>query len=119
MKQLFCLLAILTALSCGRSVNIKFTPKKDTVDVLVKTDRDGPFLLKGAYFTTRVLLSEDSSTTNGKWLIDTVWMVRVGNDTLRDAQHHPLFDSLHHPIYNWSWQYADKKVIQIIEVPRK
>jgi hypothetical protein len=117
MKQGFLLAAVIFFASCSHPKPV-FESKSDTVDVVVRTSKNGAIgLLRGAYSTINTFIPVDTNSTQGKFIIDTIWQVEVLIDTARGKDHKPLFDSLHRPMPQYKWQVANKKFVQIITVP--
>lgn len=59
-------------------------------------------------------ITKDSFTQKKEWAMDTIWTVKVIVDTLRDAKHKPIYDSVHKtylPQYQWQ-QLLDNHYIQ-------
>jgi hypothetical protein len=104
MKQFLFLLAIVSVISCGHPA-VKFTPKLDSVQVVYKDSVQGPFLFTGLYQVTKTFVPVgDSNTTTGRWVVDSVWAVKIQNDT---------FTTPGKP-HTFRYQPVNKKYVQII-----
>lgn len=111
MKQIIVPVVFLTiglftlfALSCGHP-SIKFTPKLDSCQVVYRDSLQGPFLFTGLYQTTKTFLPVgDSSTTTGRWNVDTAWAIKIQSDTLTSKN----------AVHTYKYQQVNKKYVQII-----
>lgn len=101
-------------ISCNSKKEIKFVPKLDSVQVVYKDSVQGPFLFVGLFRSTStfvptskdtiVYLSDTSKKFDGKYIIDTVWALKIQMDTMKDPK----------AVHTYKYQPVNKKYIQII-----
>ena len=103
--------------SCSHSSDKNFVAKVDSPMAFYRLQKNGPPTYDKVFRRVDKLLkfiAKDSVTQKKEWTWDTLWMVKVVVDTLRDTHHKPIYDSVHKaylPQYQWQ-QLIDNHYIQ-------
>jgi len=126
--RLFLIFAVCSVLnfSCNSDTYKEHPNKLDTFPLAHFRVMLPNHTLSGHYFDTAIYqvvsrwaFTDTATSSGGHWQTDTNRFGRIVMDTLRDAAHKPLFDSLKHPRWAAVWYPILKGYVEPSTIPNE